>query len=48
MAFPESYLANLTPQETTKQAPHEVGANGAELSYHGSSVVAGEKADFEE
>ena len=32
---------NLTPQETTKQDPPEVGADGTDLSCPGSSVVAG-------
>jgi len=31
---------NLTPQETTKQDAPEMGADGGDLSYSGSRVVA--------
>ena len=33
-------LDNLKPQETTKEADHDVGLDGAGLSCPGSSVVA--------
>ena len=35
---------NLNPQETTKQDGADMGLDGAELSCHGSSVVADEKS----
>ena len=38
---------NLTPQETTKQDTHEVGAEGAGLSCPGTSVVADSGNDVE-
>jgi hypothetical protein len=36
---------NLTPQETTKKDPPEVGADGSGLSCPGSSVVADEDGE---
>ena len=46
LGIPDSPTSdNLTPQETTKQDTHEVGADGAGLSCPGSSVVADEREE---
>jgi hypothetical protein len=39
---------NLTPQETTTQDALDMGADGAELSCLGSSVVAGPELEADE
>ena len=39
---PEPTSDNVTPQETTKQAPPDMGLDGGSLSCPGSSVVAEE------
>ena len=38
--FSNSYLDNLSPQETTTQAVPDMGPDGGDLSCPGSSVVA--------
>jgi hypothetical protein len=40
-----SMAYRLTPQETTKQDARDIGADGAELSCPGSSVLAEERID---
>jgi hypothetical protein len=37
---PDPHTDNLTPQETTNQDAPDMGADGGDLSFPGSSVVA--------